>query len=629
MTQRDGTIASGDSLGQVRFWDAQTNTQIMAFSAHAADVLCLAVSPDNKSIFTSGIDQKTLQFTAVLAPTTANGASSSTSRRTTPAKWIQSSARRFHTHDVLALAVYPPASPLPASVPDTAVAPVLVSGGVDTTLVMTPCGMSSNGGGSAVINPIPKNAGVPGSTILGDAHFRKHGSLNGVDASTVSLSASGRLMLARLESSLALFELAPVNRTETGRLAAKDDDEGTGGGWQKLLDMELNATTSLIASAVSDDGKWVAVSDLGETRVFYLDEDDEEATITPRRLKTLTATLHAQCPGSMKLERNGTGASALAFTPDSRRLVLAAALTGDITVVDLSTVVSEESSRLGEASVIRVFEQDTNVTVGGRVVAGAKRVKTTTDMDVDGSEDDSSAVAPSKGGRATVKCLAVGPDGQWLAVSDLLGRTRIYNLDTLQLHAHLPTFSAQPPAALLFVPSPVSPTQSLLLLALPNGNQLHAYDVENRRFPPALNVTMPDSVRGLHDPVIGLAADSGKADGSARNVILWGATWVLRVRLASPAAANSKKNKKKRALAAAAAAAAVTAEVAQPDEDADVDMDAPAKDDTGRFKLTQTFRPLIGLGFVGEDELVVVERPWLDLVKDLPASYFKAGKYGT
>jgi len=534
---------------------------------------------------------------------------------------------------VLALAVYPPASPLPASASEsTAVAPVLVSGGVDTTLVMTPCRTSGTGSDAseAIINPIPRNAGVSGSTILGDAHFRKHGSLNGVDSSTVSLSASGRLMLARLESSLALFELAPVNRTEAGRLAAKDDDEGAGGGWQKLLDMELNATTSLIASAVSDDGKWVAVSDLGETRVFYLDEDDEEATITPRRLKTLTATLHAQCPGSMNLVRNGTGASALAFTPDSRRLVLAAALTGDITVIDLSAVVSEESSRLSQASVVRVFEQDTSVTVGGRVVAGGKRVKSVgaaadADMDIDGSEDDSSAILPSKGGRATVKCLAVGPDGQWLAVSDLLGRTRVYNLDTLQLHAHLPTFSAQPPAALLFVPSPVSPTQSLLLLALPNGNQLHAYDVENRRFPPALNVTMPDTVRSLHDPVIGLAADSGKADGTARNVLLWGATWVLRVRLASPAAANSKKNKKKRA-AAAAAAAEKTESV---DVDADVDMDAPAKDDTGRFKLTQTFRPLIGLGFVGDDELVVVERPWLDLVKDLPASYFKAGKYGT
>lgn len=542
---------------------------------------------------------------------------------------------------MLALAVYPPASPLPAaaavSASSTLVAPLLVSGGVDTTLVLTPCGTSAAAGDAVVINPIPRNAGVPGSTILGDAHFRKHGSLNGVDASTVSLSASGRLLLARLESALALYRLAPVSRGENGRLAKEDGGESLGGGWEKVLDLELTATTGLVASAVSDDGRWLAVSDLGETRVFYLDEDAEDASAVPRRLKTLTATLQAQCPASMRLEKNGTGASALTFTPDSRRLVLASALTGDITIVDLSAVVSDESARLGEASVVRVFEQDASATVGGRVVAGGKRVKGSSSadsppdggMDVDGSDDDSDdGRAPrARGGRATVKCLAVGPDGQWLAVSDLLGRTRVYNLDTLQLHAHLPTFPSQPPAALLFVPSPVSPTQSLLLLALPNGNQLHVYDVENRRFPPSLNVKMPDSVRGLHDAVIGLATDAhaGKAEGGARNVLLWGATWILRVRLASPAAAgaNSKKNKK-RALAEAAAAAAAADDAA-----ADVDMDAPAKDDTGRFKLTQTFRPLIGVGFVGGDEMVVVERPWLDLVKDLPASYFKAGKYGT
>lgn len=145
---------------------------------------------------------------------------------------------------------------------------------------------------------------------------------------------------------------------------------------------------------------------------------------------------------------------------------------------------------------------------------------------------------------------------------------------------------------------------------------------------------MPDSVKSLHDPVIGLATDStlGGIEGvGARNILLWSSTWILRVRLASPstAGANSKKNKKKRALvdAIAAAAASESADIAT--DGADADMDAPAKDDTGRFKLTQTFRPLIGLGFVGENEMVVVERPWLDLVKDLPASYFKAGKYGT
>lgn len=307
-----------------------------------------------------------------------------------------------------------------------------MSGGVDTTLVMTPCGTSSSAD-SQIINPIPKNAGVAGSTLLGDAHFRKHGSLNGVDASTVTLSSSGRLLLARLETSLALYQLAEVSKGENGRLK-KEEGESVGGGWEKVLDMELNASTSLISSAVSDDGNWLAVSDLGETRVFFLEEDEEDSSIHPRRVKTLTSTLHSKCPASMNIEKNGTGSSVMTFTPDSRRLILASALTGDITILDLSAVVSDESSRLGGVSVVRVFEQDTSATVGGRVVAGGRRFKGAADMDVDGTDDEDEVPAVlSRGGRATVKCLAVGPDGQWLAVSDLLGRTRIYNLDTLQV----------------------------------------------------------------------------------------------------------------------------------------------------------------------------------------------------
>lgn len=40
----DGTIISGDSMGQVKFWDGHTCTQMQSFSAHGADVLCLAIS---------------------------------------------------------------------------------------------------------------------------------------------------------------------------------------------------------------------------------------------------------------------------------------------------------------------------------------------------------------------------------------------------------------------------------------------------------------------------------------------------------------------------------------------------------------------------------------------------------
>jgi U3 small nucleolar RNA-associated protein 4 len=45
------------------------------------------------------------------------------------------------------------------------------------------------------------------------------------------------------------------------------------GGWDKVLEMDLSVHSNIVAHEISDDGKWLAVSDLYESKLFSLRTD--------------------------------------------------------------------------------------------------------------------------------------------------------------------------------------------------------------------------------------------------------------------------------------------------------------------------------------------------------------------
>ncbi|TFY78951.1 hypothetical protein EWM64_g5058 [Hericium alpestre] len=96
----DGTVVSGDSLGLVKFWDARTCTQLHSFQGHNADVLCLTIGPEGTSVYSSGVDQKTTQYTQI-----KSFKSGSASILSAWSRWVQTASKRMHSHDVRALAI--------------------------------------------------------------------------------------------------------------------------------------------------------------------------------------------------------------------------------------------------------------------------------------------------------------------------------------------------------------------------------------------------------------------------------------------------------------------------------------------------------------------------------------------
>lgn len=88
---KDGTIVSGDSTGEVKIWDGKTHTLRQRIKSHEQDVLSLSVSADGTAIFSGGMDRRTVTYKP--------------EGKGKP-RWAEVSHRRFHNHDVKAMASF-------------------------------------------------------------------------------------------------------------------------------------------------------------------------------------------------------------------------------------------------------------------------------------------------------------------------------------------------------------------------------------------------------------------------------------------------------------------------------------------------------------------------------------------
>jgi len=108
----DGTLVSGDSTGNVCFWDGVNGTLIAKFNKHSADVLTLAASPEGDVVFASGVDSSIAVFHKVDNDTNNTNNSSSSGGggggSLQQKSWFYLSSKRTHSHDVRSLCCLAP-----------------------------------------------------------------------------------------------------------------------------------------------------------------------------------------------------------------------------------------------------------------------------------------------------------------------------------------------------------------------------------------------------------------------------------------------------------------------------------------------------------------------------------------
>ena len=217
---QDGTIVSGDSMGLVKFWDGKMGTQLQSIKSHKADVLTITIGPDGKTIYSSGVDQKVSQIRYVPVES-MDGKEQKTQDH---ARWVLSLQRRLHSHDVRTLAVSPSYSlsscssrPFPSSPPVKV--PIVISGGLDFSLVYTPASTSSET--STLANPISDSD----STTFQES-FNRKGSFIPQRSGPINFAREGKLLVCRRERGIDVWKL-------------KGENSKREKAWEKVLEMEF------------------------------------------------------------------------------------------------------------------------------------------------------------------------------------------------------------------------------------------------------------------------------------------------------------------------------------------------------------------------------------------------------
>lgn len=177
----------------------------------------------------------------------------------------------MHSHDIRSLAIWPPYSPLALSHQrkfPIDIAPILASGGLDMSVVFTPAALASSSTVSKIVNPLSTSV----TSTFEDAYHRRLAYTSGAaSTSGVKIAHQARLICCTRDTGLGVWRILPRHDQLMDTQAFEDHSEM--GGWEKVLDIDLNVQTNITASAISDDGRWLVVSDLYETRLFVLETD--------------------------------------------------------------------------------------------------------------------------------------------------------------------------------------------------------------------------------------------------------------------------------------------------------------------------------------------------------------------
>ena len=316
------------------------------------------------------------------------------------------------------------------------------------------------------------------------------------------------------------------------------------------------------------------------------------------------------------------GATVLNFTPDSQKLVVCTSEPSSVAVFHLP----QDDNSLPRP--LRIFDHHLLRNASPNNAPSKAGGATNTgdgDVDMNDLSDDDAVFTKQLSVVPIITRLAISQDCQWLVTADETKRVYVYNLDSLQYHCVLPTFP-HTVQALSFDPS----DHGILVIGLAN-NAIHVFNVESRTFPDwsiPLCSNLPRRFTHLHDPILGLAFNPIPSKDGSRKALFWGFTWMCSVRLDSPAGWGGFSKKRRREYNTTGSGASQ-----QHPNVGKARGNTSAEDQSGQgqqtnFTVLTHYRPLLFVDFLDCGEIIVVERPLVDVMSAMPPAFFKP-KYGS
>jgi U3 small nucleolar RNA-associated protein 4 len=214
----DGTIVSGDSSGELKIWDSKNYSLVQRLSSHEADVLDIAFSASGDTIFSVGVDRRTVTYKQVPIH--------SGTQRT---RWAEVAHKRYHQHDVKCAASF-----------ESKDLSILVSGGMDTRPVVVP---------------------------IRHLQTEYHRALPHLpQRPQVSASRASRLFISWWDREIMIYHV-PKYQHSPG-----DDspEEVAGPHYEAVARLTLQGEESIQNAQISEDGQFIVAATINSVKLFQL-----------------------------------------------------------------------------------------------------------------------------------------------------------------------------------------------------------------------------------------------------------------------------------------------------------------------------------------------------------------------